>query len=229
MGTSMSFSRFIGLQIPEETYRKLEALDKINIKIYAHSCQEGCEPHWVIAPTAMSVCEMSRAHWDGHGGGAEDFDYCQDPLSNKRQEKANAHDVVILKEIVKMFDNLGLAHGEIVNVLGWVDSWYEQDLNFKIKMSQQVVCHGPWVVNSANNDHPDELVTNAYYSPYEGPADKIIELPYGKELGPKHPAIPVRGFHESQAVYNKSQRETTEYWNQTLDQAFARLKRNGLI
>jgi hypothetical protein len=219
MGESIEFSRFIGLQITDAVLPDLvenpKFYDRNNdiggidgIQFIIQSAPMGEAPHWLVPLKAHSICVMSRSHWDGHGGGAEEYDYNADPLSTSEQATANKHDAKIVNKLKMALTKAGFKTGRIVNVLGWTSTWPDvwnrdyhttpgaviQSLNPycpMINRSEKIVSYGPWDITGE-----DEEPANSYYQlQIQMPSTSILGMPYGKKLYKSHPAIPIRRYN----------------------------------
>lgn len=224
MGDSIALVRFVGMRISKELADELwhafededggfRTLAQVGgVKYFIHSGQFGEEPYWIIRSDAKSLCQLSYCRWDGHGGGAEDFDFHADPFSEAEQKEYNRHDRDRLEEFRAILevrlDEIesktgsnpgGLGPTELV--FGWTNTWPRQEDWVGNKLvrnpdipvaweSEEIVSYGPWEFD----DDGKSPAGADYYSnlPTRSP-DGIIVPPYGVETIEGRGVIPIQG------------------------------------
>jgi hypothetical protein len=217
MGESVAFVRFVGLEISDDVYASLtgdgdEFIHELDgLKFVIHSSTMGDAPHWLLLTTAKSICRFSYSHWDGHGGGAEDFDYTADPFTKVTQAAANAHDTMQLQQLAIALLKHGMKPGKVQLVLGWTDtlkdtSWDGKKMFEypKVHESEVVVSYGPWRLGNEDPTHSDDDITTAWWTQYTTNPLATVELPYGKVTVPGYPAIPIRTKAESEKLLQEA-------------------------
>jgi len=207
MGESVSFSRFVGLEINDPDENFLKTVKALGLNFHIHFSPMGETPCWLILADAKSVCQLSYSRWDGHGGGAEDYDYHADPFDKEMQKERINHDTKLLQDYVEMMDNHNIKHGDIVHVLGWTDTWQSETpadlpvVHGAYPMEAAIVSYGPWVIGEEN--HPDSIISEVWWELWVVPSTELIELPYGKETCKGKPAIPIRSKEEAERLWDE--------------------------